>query len=239
MANEKRSRTNNVGGLIEDNPLTNVATTLTSAALSALPVIDTTNHAVIVLDPDGLEGAPEIVYVTAHTSGATTATIARAQEGSSALQHSVDVPWVHTPTVLDFGNAAWTTYVPTWTGASSNPVLGNGVIHGAYRATGTLLAVRFDLLMGSTTTFGSGNFRISLPSPFTAATGVSQVAPVAALRSGLVWRVGMAKLGLLTTLYDRFEFVNDNNGTEWNATTPHTWTTNDRIILNAMIEVDP
>lgn len=102
MANEKRLRANNVGGLVEDNPLTNSATTLTSAGLAALPVIDTTNHAALVIDPDGLETAPEIVYVTAHASGAQTATIARAQEGSIAAQHSVDIPWIHTATVKDF-----------------------------------------------------------------------------------------------------------------------------------------
>jgi len=102
MANEKRLRNNSVGGLIEDNPLTSGATTLTSAGLTSLGVVDTTNHAVVVLDPDGIEGAPEIVYVTAHTASTTTATILRAREGTTAIAHSVDIPWVHTATVKDF-----------------------------------------------------------------------------------------------------------------------------------------
>jgi hypothetical protein len=102
MANEKRLRANSIGGLVEDNPLTSGATTLTSAGLAALAVVDTTNHAAIVIDPDGIEGTPEIVYVTAHASGAGSATILRAQEGTSALAHSVDIPWAHTPTARDF-----------------------------------------------------------------------------------------------------------------------------------------
>lgn len=102
MANEKRVRVNSLGGLVEDNPLTSGATTLTSAGLAALVLIDTTNHAVIVIDPDGLESAPEIVYVTAHTASATTATILRAQEGTTAAAHSVDIPWVHAPTIKDY-----------------------------------------------------------------------------------------------------------------------------------------
>ena len=102
MANELRTRTNFVGGLVEDNPLTNVATTLTSAGLAALPVIDTTNHAAIILDPDGIHGAPEIVWVTAHSASSTTATITRAQESTSARQHLRDTYWVHTATVKDF-----------------------------------------------------------------------------------------------------------------------------------------
>ena len=102
MANELRTRTNFVGGLVEDNPLTNVATTLTSAGLAALPVIDTTNHAALILDPDGIHGAPEIVWVTAHSASSTTATIARAQESTSAREHLRDTYWVHTATIYDF-----------------------------------------------------------------------------------------------------------------------------------------
>lgn len=102
MPNEKRSRTNFLGGLVEDNPLTNVAVLLTSASLASLPLIDTTNHAVVILDPDGVGGAPEIVYVTAHAAAATTATILRAQEGTAARAHLRDVPWIHGSTKRDF-----------------------------------------------------------------------------------------------------------------------------------------
>lgn len=105
MANEKRLRANSIGGLIEDNPLTNSATTLTSAALAALPLVDTTNHCAIVLDPDGVEGAPEIAWITAHSVYATTATILRAQESTVAIARSQGIPWVHAPTVKDYDGA--------------------------------------------------------------------------------------------------------------------------------------
>lgn len=101
MANEKRVRSNFLGGLVEDNPLTSAATTLTSAALAAMGTIDTTNHAAIILDPDGINGAPEIAYVTAHTAAATTATVSRGQESTTARQHDRDVPWIHGPTSMD------------------------------------------------------------------------------------------------------------------------------------------
>ena len=102
MPNERRLRFDSVGGLIDDNPLTAGATTLNSAGLANLGVVGTIDHAALVLDPDALEGNPEIVYVTAHTASATSATILRGQEGTSALQHSLDIPWVHAPTVVDF-----------------------------------------------------------------------------------------------------------------------------------------
>lgn len=102
MANETRVRALAVGGLIEDNPLAIGAVLLTSAGLAALPAIGATEHAAIILDPDGDFGAPEIVWVTAHALAANTATIVRAREGTVARVHDRDVPWVHGPTVWDF-----------------------------------------------------------------------------------------------------------------------------------------
>ena len=96
-----RSRTPFISGTITDNPLTNVATTINSAGLASLPAIATPDIAVLVLDPTGSAGAPEVVYVTAHTGAATSATISRAAEGSSARQHASGVSWVHGPTTYD------------------------------------------------------------------------------------------------------------------------------------------
>jgi hypothetical protein len=97
VANELRVRQNFLGGIIEDNPLASGGTTLTSAALAAMVAIGSTQHMPLTLDPDGIFGEPEIVYVTAHTAAATTATILRAQEGTTARSHQQDVNWVHGP----------------------------------------------------------------------------------------------------------------------------------------------
>lgn len=105
MANELRVRSNFLGGLIEDNPLTLGATSLSSAGLAAMQAIGSTQHMVLVLDPDGVGGNPEIVWVTAHTAAATTATILRGQEGTAARAHERDMPWVHGPTIKDFDGA--------------------------------------------------------------------------------------------------------------------------------------
>ena len=58
--------------------------------------------------------------------------------------------------------AAWTAYAPTWT-ATSNPSLGNGVMTGAYQRIGKTIFVKIDLSIGTTTTFGSGNWVFSIP----------------------------------------------------------------------------
>lgn len=96
-----RLRSNNVFGTITNDPLTNVGTTLNAAGLANLVAVASPNVAVITLDPNRVNGAPEIVYVTAHTGSATSATILRGQEGTAAREHPLGTFWVHAPTALD------------------------------------------------------------------------------------------------------------------------------------------
>ncbi|MGW0785746.1 hypothetical protein [Streptomyces sp. NPDC002913] len=65
---------------------------------------------------------------------------------------------------------AWTTYTPTWTGATTNPVLGNGAITGRYIKWGRTVIASVQITMGSTTTYGSGAYTIGVPFPAASAT---------------------------------------------------------------------
>lgn len=110
MANDLRVRQNFIGGTTTDAPLAIGATTLNSAALANVPVIGVLQHYPIILDPQSAAGAPEIIYVTAHTAGATSATVQRAREGTTARSHVAGTAWLHGPTVKDFGvirDARW------------------------------------------------------------------------------------------------------------------------------------
>lgn len=66
------------------------------------------------------------------------------------------------PDVAAVGGA-WATYSPSWTAAVSNPSIGNGSLTGRYLQMGKLVAVRIDLRIGTTTTLGSGQWRLTLP----------------------------------------------------------------------------
>lgn len=100
MANETRRFANLCGGRVEDNNaltaggtgMTGAATTLTSAGLAAMPVIGSTEHIVVVFDPDGLTGTPFAKRCTAHTSAATTCTIETAATTFEGLGSARDVP---------------------------------------------------------------------------------------------------------------------------------------------------
>lgn len=60
--------------------------------------------------------------------------------------------------------AAWSSYTPTWTAATTNPVLNNGTIVGRYIKIGLTVTAAIKLTMGSTTTYGSGIYRFGIPS---------------------------------------------------------------------------
>jgi hypothetical protein len=68
-------------------------------------------------------------------------------------------------------------YTPTWTGQTTNPTLGNGTVTGSYLLFGRVMDVFVQLVIGSTTTLGTGQWLFSLPIPLsgTATTGTGFV----------------------------------------------------------------
>jgi len=59
---------------------------------------------------------------------------------------------------------AWSAYTPVWTAATTNPVLGNGTLTGWYKQLpDKTVHLDITLTAGTTTTFGSGVMKLSLP----------------------------------------------------------------------------
>jgi hypothetical protein len=94
VANELRIYQNFIGGRL-DTLLASGGGTMSSPGLVSLSVVDTTNHMMITLDPDGVFGPPELVMVTAHTSVTATASIDRGEEGTTARDHPAGTSWNH------------------------------------------------------------------------------------------------------------------------------------------------
>lgn len=57
----------------------------------------------------------------------------------------------------------WQYFTPSWTAVTTNPAIGNGTISGRYTEIGTTVHFGFIITMGSTTTFGTGDYRFGLP----------------------------------------------------------------------------
>jgi hypothetical protein len=131
-------------------------------------------------------------------------------------------------TGLKWDDDAWTTYTPTLT----NLTIGNGTIVGRYKQIGKTVTVFVGFQWGSTTT-SSGGFRISLPvnanSSYTSIVEPRFTSTL--LDSGTAYFVGTLTLNSATSI-DLLAILANGTYTTWtncNATTPFTWTNNDRF----------
>jgi hypothetical protein len=98
-------RVNNCGDPIGTaNPITlSSAGALTATWPSApanMPTVASPNILKISVEPSTPN--EEIIYVTAYTSGATSATVTRAAEGPGTARTHAGTAWVHCPTAADF-----------------------------------------------------------------------------------------------------------------------------------------
>lgn len=134
----------------------------------------------------------------------------------------------NTGNVLD--QYKYADFTPTWGASSVNPAIGNGTIVGSYVRVGKMCMFQFSLTMGSTTTFGTGEWTFT--APFTAAkTGVGSAW---ALDSGTAFYVGSAKVEAGS---NQIYIWSNNTGTAWSSAQPFTWAANDRIEIGISFTV--
>jgi len=70
---------------------------------------------------------------------------------------------VLTAATLNTIGATWESWTPVWTGSTTNPAIGNGTITGTYARINKTVIGSMAIVVGSTTSFGTGTYRISLP----------------------------------------------------------------------------
>lgn len=134
----------------------------------------------------------------------------------------------------------WTSYTPTWTGATTNPVYGNASVSAAWTKIGKTVFVRMYLIMGSTTTYGSGFWSWSLPSGQSAQSvpgfsGKALWSAIAAANDfGTAVVTGIAKVSSGSSVFQVTGI--GGNGDPWAATFPFTWTTSDEIFASFSYE---
>jgi hypothetical protein len=92
---------NFAAGQVSDDPLTQGATTINSAGFAVLPEVVAPDFLWLSLDPDGVDGTPEVVKVTAHAASATSVTVVRGEQGTVAREHDELTIWRHAWTAAD------------------------------------------------------------------------------------------------------------------------------------------
>lgn len=139
--------------------------------------------------------------------------------------------------VRDFAaglQATWDIYVPTVTG-TTDPSIGNGVLTGRYLRLGKTIICTIVMQMGSTTTYGSGTWTITLPvaSVWASQTDVSMGSAhlfdtsATARKTGQVFNVGQSTVQIVT-----------DSATLVGTAVPWTWATGDVLSLDLVYEAN-
>ena len=83
---------------------------------------------------------------------------------------------------------AWQSYTPAWTSSGTQPVLGNGTAAGRYVQIGKTVHVQARIVLGSTSTVGTGTYFFSIPVPASAnETGVFGTAQLFDSSAGAIY----------------------------------------------------
>lgn len=72
--------------------------------------------------------------------------------------------WDHFSPKQDTIPGGWQAYTPTWRGSTTNPAIGNGTIRARYSIINKTAVLQCFIGMGSTTTYGSGRYDVTVPS---------------------------------------------------------------------------
>lgn len=119
------------------------------------------------------------------------------------------------------------TYTPTWTTTGSAPSIGNGTLSGAYVKVGQLVTVTAKLLAGSSTTFGTGDWRLTVPF----ASGSVEACGIG-FGDDSGSPTGYPTLAFLDASTSTMEIYRlDALWTAYTATVPFTWGTGDYLVV--------
>jgi hypothetical protein len=124
----------------------------------------------------------------------------------------------------------WQTYVPSWTTSGTAPVLNNGTLQGWYKQLGKLVVFRIRFVPGTTTTYGTGEWRWGYPT-FAANSPVGGV-------SGYVFRSGPTYFGLIGVGFgtNNFRMIVTSNNVFVTGTAPVAWATTDEVNIGGIYE---
>lgn len=128
---------------------------------------------------------------------------------------------------------AWAAYTPVWTTGGTAPALGNGSLVGNFFQAGMLVHVRIVLTMGTTTTFGTSTYRLSLPvtpKAHSLLVAACEDASASARWAGQAWIIAQSATG------DNMRIMMPPNNNPVTNTVPFTWASADKLILAGSYE---
>lgn len=148
--------------------------------------------------------------------------------------------WLQVDGIVGTDLGKWQAYTPIWTAATTNPSIGNGTLAGRYTVIGKTCICSIKIVMGSTTSYGSGNWEFSIP--LNAADNNAQTfIGFAHLRdTGVASYERFAQI-IPSSYAGKINRFNDptqgTNNSTINATVPFTWGNGDSIDIIIFYEI--
>lgn len=134
----------------------------------------------------------------------------------------------------------WVAYTPAWSSSGTQPVLGNGSIFAWWRRLGDSVEIRLNVTMGSTTTYGTGNWKFSFPSGL--ALDTAKLFNATNIGGGLFYDASALTSKAALVRYagatDGFNLFS-SEGTQGTVTntSPFTWATSDEISISGVFPI--
>ena len=140
---------------------------------------------------------------------------------------------VLTSATMNSIGAGQETYTPAWTSTGTQPALGNGQLSATYTRINKLVFVNMFLLVGSTTTFGTGNYRLSLP--FSCGTGLPTIG-FGTLSDASAGYLAYHTSLIVSSTSTTFEIYFTQAITPFGPTVPITLAVNDQLRLSLILQ---
>lgn len=124
-------------------------------------------------------------------------------------------------------------YTPSWTTSGSAPSLGDGTLNGRYTLSGRICTAQIELVAGSATTFGTGQFQFSLP--FAASSSSLRTNGIGRLSdAGAGFHIGMVEVNPTSSVA---VIYSNNTANLVQSNSPFTWASGDTLRFTVTYEI--
>ena len=137
----------------------------------------------------------------------------------------------------------YTTYTPVWSSTGTQPTIGNGSVTGRYVRINKLIQVQIRIVIGSTSTAGTGDYRLTFPvnAEFSGEFGWGACAGSGFIydaSAGTAYDMQASYVNSATT-FRGLVYANSTQGTiTWGQGSPITPATADEFVFNFIYEAD-
>lgn len=127
----------------------------------------------------------------------------------------------------------WADYTPTWASSGTQPVKGNGTLAARWAKVGKLVHVRLRLVIGTTTTLGTGDWTFSLPLASKTNADLETFGQCVTLDAGTAYKHDVVSVGSGASV---MKMIGIASGGFYNNATPQAWTSTDFMNVSLTYE---